>query len=50
MKVIKIDRCDFCPYRRYETINGKYINQCQKTFLEIFNGKVIPEWCPLDNE
>ncbi len=48
MRIIKIERCDACPFKKYSRIKNEY--WCWRETKTIKNLYEIPDWCPLPKE
>jgi len=48
MKVIKINNCEECPYRRAYDLNAYYCrNTANYKIIDVKEG--LPDWCPLED-
>lgn len=51
MKIIKINNCAECPYRKWRAVKHTSINYCGIYYndpLDIKDITIIPDWCPLE--
>ncbi|MDD5015471.1 MAG: hypothetical protein PHW73_10335 [Atribacterota bacterium] len=53
-KIIEIERCGFCPYRKFKVGEFMQMETCEKANMgmrdadiEAMNTTGFPEWCPL---
>lgn len=51
MRILKISKCDLCPYFRkeeYGWCRAHCVHRKAEMGNEILNPSSIPEWCPLE--
>jgi hypothetical protein len=46
MKIIRVSKCEECPYCQYLSPTG---NRCRLAGKYVPATVVIPDWCPLEN-